>query len=191
MIQADRPFYYPKSKNNLLNAIDDKITKQSCFVLEYWTSKNQNYHLKVFLSSLNEINKDTILDIRPNLNGNEMGKIDFCVKDFIALEGEDLNLSFSLDSDFYDYSVNEFALRITPYESTDLSWSIEEEAQSFLHGWQDTDLIGIKMEWNNPILNPEYFRFGDKIIFNGKFEIISISYNETKNFQSTKSQSCS
>jgi hypothetical protein len=120
-----------------------------------------------------------------------MEKIDFCVKDFIALEGEDLNLSFSLDSDFYDDLVNGFALRITPYETTDLSWSIEEEAQSFLHGWQDTDLIGIKMEWNNPILNPEYFRFGDKIIFNGKFEIISISYNETKNFQSTKSQSCS
>jgi hypothetical protein len=175
MTQADRQFYYPRNKNNLFNAINYKITKQSCFVLEYWISKNQNYHLKVFLNYLNEISKDTILNIRPNLNGNGMEKIDFCVKDFIALEGEDLNLSFSLDSDFYDDLVNGFALRITPYETTDLSWSIEEEAQSFLHGWQDPDLISIKMEWNNPILNPEYFRFDDKIIFNGKFATINIS----------------
>ncbi len=161
-IDENTDYLYPVSKDNSLAiSRSDNITENNvCFSFDYWVSEDKEIKINVSYNIEKEIERDTILTIRPKINEHETTQ--FCLRDLIALNAKNYTIYFNVEQHDYKDKVNGFVFSINVIEDVE-EWNFSEETQTFLQKMENNGENKWEEEWLESV-NSTFFEFRENSV---------------------------
>jgi hypothetical protein len=161
-IAENTDYLYPVSKENSLTiSRSDDITENNvCFSIDYWVSEDKEIKINVGYNIEKEVDRDTILTIRPKINEFETTK--FCLRDLIALNAKNYTIHFNVEQHEYKDKVNGFVLSYKVSDDAE-EWNFSEETRTFLQKMENNEENKWAEEWVESV-DLTFFDFGENSV---------------------------